>query len=196
MSDAPATVSEAPEVFTTEPAKTFVEEGHGVEVPHAEPELLGLVPFQWVSLAMAVLFLIALFYAKVHKAVARGLDGKIAEIRGQLEEARNLRAEAEALRDEYAARIANAEKDAAGMLEHARAEADGILEKAEADSKALVERRKKMAEDKIAAAEREAIDDVRTSAAKAAATAARGLIAERHDAAADRKLADQIITGI
>ena len=75
-------------------------------------------------------------------------------------------------------------------------EADAIVEKAEADSKAMVERRKKMAEDKISAAERDAVDEVRESAAIAAAAASRRLIAERHDAEADRKLADQVISSI
>src|SRR5690606_6062043 len=90
---------------------------------HPQPELLGWLPYQYVSLAMLVLILIAVFGAKVHKSIAKGLDGKIAAIREQLEEAKTLRVEAEALRNEYATKIANAEKDAAAMLEHAKSEA-------------------------------------------------------------------------
>ena len=82
------------------------------------------------------------------------------------------------------------------MLVNAQHEADAILEKAEADSKAMVERRKRMAEDKIAAAEREAVQDVRNRAVSAATGASRKLIAERHDAEADRMLADKVIAGI
>ncbi|WP_371819622.1 hypothetical protein [Erythrobacter sp. 3-20A1M] len=125
-----------------------------------------------------------------------GLDSRIAAIREQLDEAKKLRAEAEALRDEYTTKIANAEKDAEAMLENARHEADALLEKAEEDSKALVERRKRMADEKIAAAEREAVEDVRNRAASAAAAASRGLIAEKHDASADSRLADELIAGI
>ena len=58
------------------------------------------------------------------------------------------------------------------MIERARAEADGIVAKAEADAAALVERRTRMAEDKIAAAERAALDEVRAKAAQAATAAA------------------------
>ena len=58
------------------------------------------------------------------------------------------------------------------MIERARAEADGIVAKAEADAAALVERRTRMAEDKIAAAERAALDEVRAKAASAATAAA------------------------
>ena len=185
-----------PEVFATEAAQVLVEDGHGGAGTHPEPELWGLAPFQIVSLSMLVLLLIALFGAKVHKTIAGGLDGKIAAIKDQLDEAKQLRAEAEALRQEYAAKIAGAEKDAEAMLVNARHEADALLEKAEADSKAMVERRKRMAEDKIAAAEREAVDDVRNRAVNAATNASRKLIAEKHDAAADKALADTVIAGI
>ena len=144
---------------------------------------------------MLVLILV-MVWKKVPGMITGGLDAKIAAIREQLDEAKKLRAEAEALRNEYSAKIANAEKDAEAMMENARKEADSILEKAEEDSKAMVERRKKMAEDKIAAAERDAVDDVRNRAAMAATAAARELIAKKHDADADSKLADQVIAGI
>jgi F-type H+-transporting ATPase subunit b len=53
-----------------------------------------------------------------------------------------------------------------------------------------------MADDKIAAAEREAVEALRAKAASAAAAASRQLIAEQHGADADRKLADEIIAGL
>ncbi len=165
------------------------------EVAHAEPTLFGLEPYQVVSVSMLVLIAV-LIWKKVPGAIAGGLDGKIAAIRAQLDEAKALRAEAEALRNEYAAKIAGAEKDAEAMLEGARREADGILAKAEADSTAMVARRTQMAEDKIGAAERDAVEQVRAHAATAAAAAARKLIAEKHDADADSKLADQVIAAI
>ena len=46
------------------------------------------------------------------------------------------------------------------------------------------------------AAERGALDELRARAATAAAAAARGLIADQHDAKADRKLVDEAIAGI
>lgn len=191
-----ANETSAPEVFTTEAAEAHTEAGHGGAATHAEPELFGLAPFQIVSIAMFVLLLIAFFGAKVHKTIAGGLDNKIAAIKAQLDEAKQLRAEAEALRNEYAAKIAGAEKDAEAMLANAQHEADALLAKAEADSAAMVERRKRMAEDKITAAEREAIEDVRNRAVNAATMASRKLIAEKHDADADRTLADKVIAGI
>jgi len=166
---------------------------HGAE--HAEPVALGLTPPMWVALSMATLIGIALFL-KVPGMLTSGLDASIASIKKQLDEARALRAEAEALRKEYADKIAGAEKDAADMLAHARHEADAIIAKAEADTKDVIARREKMASDKIAAAERGAVDALRAKAAEAAATAAGALIAANHSAAADKKLVDEAIGGI
>lgn len=188
MANAPAPLTTVTPVAVTE-----VDAG---AAHHLEPTLWGLEPYQWVSVAMAVLLLFAIFGAKVHKTIAGGLDKKIADIRDQLDEATALRAEAEALRDEYAAKIAGAEKDAEAMIENAKGEAGGILEKAEADSLVMVERRKRMAEDRIAAAEREALEEVRNRAVTAATAASRTLIGSTFDADADRALADQMIADI
>lgn len=166
----------------------------GAEGP-AEPGVLGLDSYQWVSLAMAVL--IAVFiWKKVPGLITGGLDSKIAAIRAALDEAKALRAEAEALRAEYAAKIAGAEKDAEAMLAGAREEASAILAKAEADSEVMVARRQRMAEDKIAAAERAAVAEVKAKAVTAATAASKVLIAKAHDSAADRKLADEVIASL
>lgn len=164
---------------------------HGGE--HAEPLALGLAPASWiVAAAMTALILLAL-YLKVPRMLTSGLDASIAEIRKQLDDAKTLRAEAEALRQEYADKIANAEKDAAAMIEHARHEADAIVAKAQSDTTLVIARREKMAQDKIAAAERGAVAELRARAADAAAVAARGLIARNHGAVADKALVDQAI---
>lgn len=175
---------------------TATTEADGGAEHHATPAAFGVVgPTAWVALAMTVLILVML-WKKVPRTIASGLDASIAEIRKQLDEAKALRAEAEALRKEYADKIANAEKDAAAMLEHAKHEAEAIVAKAEADTSDVIARREKMAEDKIAAAERAAVADLRARAAEAATAAARGLIASKHTAQADKALVDQAIAGI
>jgi len=184
-----------PEVFATDEAEMTVSDTHG-ETHVVEPQLLGLEPYQWVSVAMLVLLLIAFLGAKVHKSIAGGLDNKIKAIRDNLDEAKQLRAEAEALREEYAAKIAGAEKDAEAMLENARREAEGIVAKAEEDTAAMVARRERMATDKIAAAERQALAELKAKAADASTAAAAALIAAKHDAEADKALADEVIAGL
>jgi F-type H+-transporting ATPase subunit b len=176
------------EAITTEAA-----EGHGAG---AEPAILGVLDATViVSLSMLVVIAIML-WKKVPAAIGAALDRKIAGIREQLDEATRLRAEAEALRAEYETKAAAAGAEADAMLARARAESQDIVEQARIDAAALVERRTRMAEDKIAAAERSAVAEVRAKAASAAAAAAAQLIAERHDADADRAMVDRTIAGL
>jgi F-type H+-transporting ATPase subunit b len=161
----------------------------------AEPTAFALNPGGWVALAVLIVFAL-LAWKKVHHAVGRALDSKIALIRDQLAEAESLRKEAEALKSEYEAKAASADKDREALLERAKHEADEIVAKAKTDAEALIERRSRMAEDKIAAEERAAVEQLRATAADAAAKAAARLIAERHDAATDAKLVDQAIKEI
>lgn len=177
-----------------EATTAVVEQPHGGE-QHVEPSALGLAPGAWVALSMLI-FLGILVFKKVPGLITGGLDKQIGAIKAQLEEAKVLRAEAEKLRAEYAAKIANAEKDAAAMLDHAKSEAASLVAKAEQDAKATISRREKMASDKIAAAERAAVDDLRARAADAAAAAARNLIAANHGADADKALVDTAISGL
>ena len=163
------------------------------EAPEAaEPTAFWLNPGGWVALAVLIVFAL-LIWKKVPGAVGRALDSKIALIRDQLAEAESLRKEAEALKAEYAAKATSADKDREALLERARHEADEIVAKAKTDAQALVERRTRMAEDKIAAEERAAIDQLRAAAADAATKAAAKLIGDRHDAATDEKLVNQAI---
>ena len=175
-------------------ASTAADGGHG-EAPHADPAALGLNATAWVALAMLVVIALML-WKKVPAAIGGALDKKIAGIREQLDEASRLRAEAEALRAEYEAKSAGAAAEAQTILDRARHEAEAIVQQAKLDSAALVERRQRMAEDKIAAAERSAVAEVRARAVTAAAAAAARLIAEQHDANADRAMVDQTIAGV
>ncbi len=175
-------------------ASTAADGGHG-EAPHVDPTALGLNATAWVALAMLVVIALML-WKKVPATIGRALDKKIAGIREQLDEAGRLRAEAEALRAEYEAKAAGAAAEAQTILDRARHEADAIVQQAKADAGSLIERRTRMAEDKIAAAERAAVQEVRARAATAAAAAAARLIAEQHDASADRAMVDQTIAGL
>jgi len=161
-----------------------------------EATVLGIFgPGFFVALAMLVIFALAI-WKKVPAAIGKALDKNIAAIREQLAEAAALREEAEELRKEYQAKAADADSEATAVIERAKSEAERIIAKAEDDAKALVERRKAMAEAKIAAEERAAIDELRATAAKAATAAAAQLIAERNDAAADQSLVDEAIAGL
>ena len=169
---------------------TGATEDHGGG--HVEPTAFGLDASGWVALAMVAVFAL-MIWKKVPAAIGRALDKKIGAIREQLDEAAQLRREAEALKAEYEARSAQADAEAATMIERARAEAEGIVAQAEANAAALVERRTRMAEDKIAAAERGALEEIRARAVAAASAAAETIIRERLDPDADRARVDQTI---
>ena len=162
----------------------------------AEPASFGvLTATVWVSIAMAI-FIAILLWKKVPALIAGMLDNKIAEISKQLKEAEALRLDAESLKAEYEAKLADAAREADEMRARADAEAEALVAKAKTDATALIARRKQMAEDRIAAAEAGALAEVRTAAAKAATEAAARLIADKHDAAADKALVDQAIAGV
>ena len=170
--------------------------GHGETAEHAVgPSVWGLGPVFWVSLAMLILIGI-MIWKKVPALVAGMLDAKIAGIRAQLDEATALRKEAEALRDEYQGKLAALESEAKAMHDRATQEAALVVAKAEEDAAALIARRQRMAEDRIAAAERSAVAEVRDTASRAAVAAAAQLIAEGHTSAADKPLIERAIADI
>src|SRR5579875_3289487 len=156
-------------------------EAKGVTDLHVEPSALGINAAGWVALSMLVVIAIML-WQKVPAMIARALDARIATIRKELDEAARLRAEAEAMLAEAKRKTAASAGDAAAIVAHAQAEADALLAKARTDAAELVERRGRMAEEKIGAAERSALAEVRAKAADAAVKAAASLIAERHGA--------------
>ncbi len=160
-----------------------------------EETALGFNTTGWVGIA-ALVVLIGMLVVKVPAKIAAMLDKQIAGVRTQLDEAKALRADAERLRAEYEAKAKAAEADAATMRAHAQQEANQIIAKAKRDAEDLMARRTKRAEDKIAAAERNAIAEVRALAAETAAKAAAVLIAEHHDAGADKAMIDRSISGL
>ncbi len=186
MIERPIRGGEGLEGHTTVPA-----EQHHV----AEATALGFDTTGWVGLA-ALVVVILMIWKKVPALIGAMLDTRIAAIRSQLDEASRLRTEAEALRAEYVAKAKAAQADAETIRAHAHQEAHAIVVKAKADAEALMERRARMAEDKIAAAERAALAEVRARAADVAARAAGRLIAENHGAGADRAMVDRAIAGL
>jgi|TARA_R110001606_G_scaffold235945_2_gene383869 F-type H+-transporting ATPase subunit b len=167
---------------------TILAEGAGAGGPLMDPTF-------WVAVGVLVVFAIML-WTKVPKIVGGMLDNKIAEIKKTLDEAADLRKEAEALKAEYEAKTAGAQAEIEALMDSAEKEAAVMVSEAEAEAKALIARRKRMAEDKIGAAERSAIAAVRAKAAMAATKAAEALIVARHDAAADKSLVDKAIGDI
>ena len=158
------------------------------------PTLLRLSAEGWVYVGVSIFFIIAFFVAKVHKTLIAGLDERIANAKTMLDEAAAVRAEAEALLSKAKAQSDASAGDAEAIIANAQTEAAAMLVKATADTKDLVARRTRMAEDRIGAAERSAVADVRAKAAQVSAATAAHLIAAGHDAKADKSLVDAAIS--
>jgi F-type H+-transporting ATPase subunit b len=166
-------------------------QAHGTEA-HVTPKALGMDATMWVALAMIAVIALSI-WKKIPAMIGAMLDSQIAGIKDQLNQATNLRKEAEAIKAEYEANAKQAAKDAEAMKAQADEEAKLIIAKAKSDATALIARRAQSAQDKIGAAERAAIADVRAKAARIAAAAAGALIAQHHDSKADASLVDATI---
>ena len=145
----------------------------------------------WVLVA-AIVF-VALVGRKVFGALAGGLDARATRIRGELDEARRLREEAEQLVAEYRAKQQQASADAEAIVAHAKAEAERIATQAARDLEQALERRQRMAEERIEQAEAKALDEVRAVAIDVAIAAARDVIAADIDERRGSALLDAAI---
>lgn len=138
----------------------------------------------WATVAL-VLFLALIVYLKVPGMIGRSLDQRADKIKSELEEARRLREEAQQLLAEYQRKRKEAEMEASEIIEHARREAQQVVAEAKQKSEDDVVRRTALAEQKIAQAERDAVNEVRARAVDLAVESARTVLASQIDAKAD-----------
>jgi len=142
----------------------------------------------WVAVAF-VLFLCVLGYFGVHKLILSSVDRRRERIKAELDEARRLKEEAQALLAEYQHKQSEAEQEAAAIVAGAKTEAERMVMEAAAKTEEFVARRTKMAETKIAQAEAQAVADVRAAAADAAVAAAEKVLA----ASVKGEIADKLV---
>ncbi len=148
-------------------------------------------PRNWVAIAFILFFV--LFGKRLWTPLAGLLDARAASVKTELEEAARLRREAESMLRDAEKQRADAVADAKTMIEGARAEASRVAAAAAAEAEASAKRREQMAIDRIAAAEKAAVDEVRVAAADVATTAARQVLAEGLTAETSVALIDQAI---
>jgi F-type H+-transporting ATPase subunit b len=129
------------------------------------------------ALVALILFLGVVFWAGAHKKAGAALDARAAQIDKDLNDARRLREDAEALLAEYKQKKLDAEKEAAGIVAQAKSDAAAYAEDAKKKLADALARRTKQAEQKIAQAEAAAIKEVRSAATEKAIAAATSLLA-------------------
>lgn len=132
----------------------------------------------WAFIALLIFFAIVIYF-KVPGLITRALDARIARIEADLEEAKRLREEAQALLAEYERKRKAAESEAEEIVAAATDEAERMTAEAEEALQDMVARRTRAVEDKIAQAEAQALSEVRARSADVAIEAARLLLANQ-----------------
>ena len=149
----------------------------------------------WVFMGL-IAFLGLLVYLKVPAMAAAALDKRADEVRRNIEEARKLREEAQALLADYQRKHQEAEEEAKDIIDQAKREASALAEEAKVRMEDYLERRTKAVEQRIAMAESQAVADVRASAVEVASRAAAQIVAAKTEGEVGDKLIDASIASL
>lgn len=147
----------------------------------------------WVLVAVVTFAVIA--GPQIMRVIIGMLDARTAQVKAALEEAAQLKAEAQALLAAAKARQAEAEADARAILETAHIEAASLAASLAAEAEAAAKRREHMALERIRAAEASAVAEIRAAAIDIATMASTNVLADGFGADADAGLLDRAIAG-
>ncbi len=146
----------------------------------------------WVLISF-LLFFAVLFYKGVPKMITGALDDRADKIRTELDDARKLREEAQELLADYQRKAREADDEAKIIIEQAKHEANALAEETRKATAESLERRTRLAEEKIARAETQALTDVRRAAVDAAVSAAETILKGKVAAGTGDKLIDEAL---
>jgi F-type H+-transporting ATPase subunit b len=135
-------------------------------------------PAFWAFVGLVIFLVAVIVVAKAPKMVAGQLDERAARIAADIKNAEELRRLAEQKLEAAKLRQEEAEKDAAEIIAAARREADQLAKESAKNIAENIARRQKMAEERIARAEADAMRDVRLASVDAASRAAETLLTE------------------
>jgi F-type H+-transporting ATPase subunit b len=148
-------------------------------------------PEFWVAIGFIILM--GGLFKPAGKAIGAALDGRAAKIKATLDEAAQLREEAQHLLAEYQRKQRDAVKELEEILARAREEAEHQAREATENLERTLARREEMAREKIAMAEAEALQEVREIAIDVALAAAQKLITDHLDETRANQLIDTAI---
>lgn len=132
----------------------------------------------FVVMLSFLLFVAILLWAKVPAKLGAMLDGRSAQIKAELEEAKAIREEARKLVASFEAKQREVAEQSARIVEAAKAEAEAAAKQAKADLKVSIQRRLAAAVEQIDAAQASAIRQVREKAVTVAVAAAADILAK------------------
>ena len=150
----------------------------------------------YVVLIGFILFLALLFYFNVPAMILKMLDDRAETIRSELDEARNLRDEAQAVLAAYERKSREVAEQSQRIIDHAREEARLAADAAKEDLKQSIARRLKAAEEQITSAEEKATRELRNRAVDVAIAAAAKILADSTTATEANKRIDAAIAEV
>jgi len=149
-------------------------------------------PTFWTAVAFVIF--VALLYRPVKKVLLSALDGRIDQIRSEVEEAQRLREEAQALLASYQRKQREAAQEAEEIVKQARSEAEIHRKETEKSMGELLKRQEALAIEKIAQAEATAVQEVREIAVDLAIAATQKILADKVTGDLSDTLVDKAIT--
>ncbi len=168
----------------------------------AQPALAAKGPFlslantDFIVLISFFVFIGVLMYFKVPGMLGKMLDDRASGIKSELDEARALKEEAQALLASYERKQADVQAQADRIVAQAKADAEEAAEQAKADLKSSIARRLAAAEEQIGSAEASAVKEVRDQASMVAVEVARSVIAKQLTAKDANGLIDAAISEV
>ena len=139
-------------------------------------------PYLWTGFSLLVIIIASVKFGKA--SILKFLDGEIAKITDELEQARRLRAEAELTLASYRIKQQEALQDAQAIIAQANREADRLRTVAARELQESMARHEQQAADRIARAESEAIAKVRATAIDLAIRASEQVLRDQFSATA------------
>jgi F-type H+-transporting ATPase subunit b len=148
-------------------------------------------PVFWTAVAFVIF--VVLMYRPLKKALLGALDGRIEQIRTEVEEAQRLREEAQTLLASYQRKQREAAQEAQEIIRQAREEAELHRKETETAMADLLKRQEALAVAKIAQAEAAAVQEVRDIAVDLAIAATQKILAEKVTGDLSDKIVDKAI---
>ena len=145
------------------------------------------------AVAIGFVIFVALVAKPIWKIATSSLDKRSDKIKSQIDEAQEMREEAQKLVAEYKRKQRDAVEEAEAIVKHAQEEAVRMRDRAEKELEETLKRREKVAMERIEQAEASALREVRGQAVDLAVAAAAKLISENLDASKAASLTDEAI---
>ena len=143
-----------------------------------------------------LIFLALAIYLGLPRAVICSLDKRSKDIQDELDEARNLREEAQKILASERKALDRADKEIKTLIEKANKQVEELTKKAEENLKQDIERKKQSAELKIEQAKIEAINDVRKKVSDLSFQITEKYLQENLDVKTSKALIDESISEI